>query len=93
MKTKWFLGIILRIPLLAWERARYQLIAVCFQVIVNPTDLGTIRIRLDQGGYQDWSAFVTDMELMFNNCRTFNHPSQEVARYVYFYTCPKPLYC
>ncbi|KAJ3083480.1 hypothetical protein HDU99_009288 [Rhizoclosmatium hyalinum] len=49
-----------------------------FNVIKRPMDLGTIQKRLEKGQYRDHLAFKADVELVLNNCFTFNVPGDWV---------------
>ena len=54
--------------------------------IESPMDLGTIQQRLAPGERQGWAAsyykdavaVLADVELVFQNCRTFYHPSDDI---------------
>uniref|UniRef100_A0A0N5B075 E3 ubiquitin-protein ligase TRIM33 n=1 Tax=Syphacia muris TaxID=451379 RepID=A0A0N5B075_9BILA len=60
-------------------------------IIKKPMDFGTIARRLKEkakDGFTDVSQFILSMNLVFENCSTFNHPDTEVAiagRKVYQY--------
>ncbi|KAI9189309.1 transcription initiation at TATA-containing promoter protein [Blastocladiella emersonii ATCC 22665] len=43
-----------------------------FEIIKSPIDLSTIRRRLEDGYYASADDFRRDMDLMFQNCYTFN---------------------
>ena len=43
-----------------------------FQKIKRPMDLGTIQSKLERNLYPDLTAFITDVNLVFNNCTTYN---------------------
>jgi len=46
-----------------------------YRMIVNPMDLGTVRSRLSRAHfnhYQTVEEFVSDIQLIFTNCDTFN---------------------
>lgn len=55
-------------------------------VVAVPMDLGTIRQRLAPGEKEGWdkvpyktaAAVLADIELVFQNCRAFHHPSDDV---------------
>lgn len=44
-------------------------------LLVNVSDLKTVKERLDKRLYKTVGEFVKDMFLMFNNCRIYNPPS------------------
>ncbi|CAM9629715.1 unnamed protein product [Ascophyllum nodosum] len=41
-------------------------------VIKNPMDLGTVKLRLQQGAYSGADVFAADVRLIWDNCRTYN---------------------
>lgn len=43
-----------------------------FEIIRQPMDLGTIKRRLDAGGYRTFSAFCKDVRLVWDNARMYN---------------------
>ncbi|ODV61501.1 chromatin-binding protein BDF1 [Ascoidea rubescens DSM 1968] len=43
-----------------------------FDVIKNPMDLGTIKLKLSNGSYENADEFEKDIRLMFQNCYIFN---------------------
>lgn len=49
-------------------------------IIKTPMDLGTIDQRLKQNKYTSVSAFITDFELIVNNCVAFNGPEHGVTQ-------------
>eukprot|EP00667_Euglena_gracilis_P015670 EG_transcript_16330 len=49
-------------------------------VVARPMDFGTILQRLEAGHYHRMSQWVTDMELVFQNCRTFNAEGSDIVR-------------
>ncbi|KAK9711008.1 hypothetical protein K7432_008112, partial [Basidiobolus ranarum] len=51
-----------------------QGIPTYFEMIKNPMDLGTVNKKLKSGQYQTKDNFRADVELMLNNCFTFNTP-------------------
>ncbi len=42
------------------------------QIIKNPMDLGTIKQNIDQGSYVDKDDLIRDIQLVWNNAKTFN---------------------
>ena len=53
-----------------------------YQIISHPMDLGTIKKKLVDANNQGYSAedFYRDMQLVWDNCRTFNRPTDAVAK-------------
>ncbi|KAK6043582.1 Bromodomain protein [Cooperia oncophora] len=49
------------------------------EVIANPIDMASIRNRIEAQCYETPEDFAADMELMFNNCRTFNEDDSPVG--------------
>ncbi|KAF4041980.1 Bromodomain [Phytophthora infestans] len=50
-------------------------------VITHPMDLGTIRSRVEAKFYRKWKLFKKDVELVWQNCRTFNAPDTLVVQF------------
>ncbi|EGZ23915.1 hypothetical protein PHYSODRAFT_380813, partial [Phytophthora sojae] len=50
-------------------------------VIDHPMDLGTIRSRVETSFYRKWGLFKKDVELVWQNCRTFNAPDTMVVQF------------
>lgn len=50
-----------------------------FDVIKEPMDLSTIKKKLDRREYESAEDFEADCRLMFNNCFTFNRPTDDVC--------------
>lgn len=56
------------------------------EAVSKPMDLGTIQKRLAPGerlgwvdiSYKDAAAVLEDVELVFQNCRAFYHPSDDI---------------
>ncbi|KAI0375461.1 hypothetical protein BV20DRAFT_960622 [Pilatotrama ljubarskyi] len=46
-----------------------------FDEIKEPMDFGTIGTKLSEGKYSTMEDFARDVELVFQNCRTFNPPT------------------
>ena len=61
--------------------------------VKKPMDLGTIQKCLAPGERQGWAAVsykdaaavLEDVELVFNNCRAFYHPSDDIMLVFNFY--------
>lgn len=47
-------------------------------IIKNPMDLGTVMAKLDEGKYDSVDSFVEDVQLIWNNAKTFNPPKTDV---------------
>ena len=47
-------------------------------IIKHPMDFGTIKNYLESGKYEDLNDFGADMNLVFNNACTYNHPGSDV---------------
>lgn len=43
-----------------------------FEVIKNPIDLGTIKSKLNNGGYDKFEDFVGDIKRIYLNCKEYN---------------------
>eukprot|EP00644_Phytophthora_capsici_P007467 jgi/Phyca11/546504/estExt2_Genewise1Plus.C_PHYCAscaffold_210289 len=51
-------------------------------LIKHPMDLGTIKIRLSRGFYdQRFEMLVRDVNLVWENCFTFNRLDAEISKY------------
>ncbi|EDO47681.1 predicted protein, partial [Nematostella vectensis] len=54
-----------------------------YKVITHPMDLSTIRAKIQPQHFQHYSSiteFLSDCQLIFSNCATFNDESSEVGR-------------
>ncbi|KAJ3103185.1 hypothetical protein HDU97_010318 [Phlyctochytrium planicorne] len=51
-----------------------------FDFIKNPMDISTIQSKLDTNQYRNFSAFKSDLDLMFNNCYLFNGREAVVSK-------------
>eukprot|EP00041_Stephanoeca_diplocostata_P024289 m.611022 g.611022 ORF g.611022 m.611022 type:complete len:789 (+) comp22497_c0_seq2:352-2718(+) len=51
-----------------------------FTVIKHPMDLSTIRQKIKDQAYWSASECIADFNLMFENCRTFNRPGDDVSK-------------
>ena len=49
------------------------------RIITAPMDFGTIRRNLEQGVYKKMVQFVSDCDLVFKNCQTYNKPGSPVG--------------
>ena len=49
-------------------------------IIKHPMDLGTAKNNLLNGEYKLFQDFINDINLIWNNCRTYNIPESEIVR-------------
>ncbi len=49
------------------------------KVITSPMDLGTVRRKVDRGGYTSFGALLSDMRLVAKNAIAFNHNPSDPA--------------
>ena len=49
-------------------------------IITNPMDLGTVRKNLENGDYRLFQDFMSDINLIWKNCRTYNQPGSEIVK-------------
>ncbi|OUM69676.1 hypothetical protein PIROE2DRAFT_37920, partial [Piromyces sp. E2] len=47
-------------------------------IIKHPMDLSTIMYKIKDNKYLDINEYISDVELMFNNCFTYNPPANPV---------------
>lgn len=52
-----------------------------FDIVRNPIDLSTIKMKLDRGEYRDPWEYVDDVWLMFDNAWLYNRKNSRVYRY------------
>ncbi|XP_028817332.1 bromodomain testis-specific protein isoform X2 [Denticeps clupeoides] len=50
-----------------------------YEIVQQPMDLGTIRLKMENREYTDAHQFAADMRLMFSNCYKYNPPAHEVV--------------
>jgi len=50
------------------------------KIIKNPMDMQTMRTKLETGAYKSRADFYADVELIFDNCETFNEDESPVGR-------------
>lgn len=55
-----------------------------FDVVKNPMDFGTIRIKLDTNDYESIKDFEKDMDLVFSNCFLYNTNTHTVVYQVFY---------
>lgn len=51
-----------------------------YNIIKNPMDMSTIKIKLDEGKYTDPWQYCDDVWLMFNNAWLYNRKNSRVYR-------------
>ncbi|XP_071084680.1 BRCA2-interacting transcriptional repressor EMSY-like isoform X1 [Haliotis cracherodii] len=51
-----------------------------YSIVKKPMDFGTIRKKLEGGGYKDHEEFHQDMTLVKENCAVYNPPTSRVFR-------------
>eukprot|EP00924_Labyrinthula_sp_SR-Ha-C_P002492 augustus_masked-scaffold_16-processed-gene-6.12-mRNA-1 protein AED:0.44 eAED:0.45 QI:0/0/0/0.5/1/1/2/0/889 len=51
-----------------------------YEIIQNPIDISAIERKLDVCDYSSEIIFFEDLELMFENCKTFNQPKSEIFK-------------
>lgn len=51
-----------------------------FEVITNPIDFGTIKIKLAENMYDSMESFLADIQLTFDNCIKFNGEESHVTK-------------
>ena len=50
------------------------------KVIQHPMDLGTVKKNLLNGEYKIFQDFMSDINLIWKNCRTYNVPGSEIVK-------------
>ncbi|KAA1114250.1 hypothetical protein PGT21_001821 [Puccinia graminis f. sp. tritici] len=50
-----------------------------FNIISNPMDFKTMGLKLEMGQYPNREAFKDDVNLIFNNCKTYNLPDSSLV--------------
>ena len=49
-------------------------------IIKKPMDMGTIKLKLQRLEYMTADDVLADFDLMFNNCRLYNKPDQDIVK-------------
>lgn len=49
-------------------------------IVQNPMDFSTIKMKLKEHKYERIQEFMSDMELIFHNCRLFNGTESEIGQ-------------
>ena len=50
------------------------------KIITNPMDLGTVKKKLLNHDYSNFREFIEDVNLIWNNCRTYNLPGSDIVK-------------
>ena len=50
------------------------------KIITHPMDLGTVKKNLLEHKYSNFKEFMEDINLIWNNCRTYNLPGSEIVK-------------
>ena len=50
------------------------------KIITHPMDLGTVKKNLLNGEYKIFQDFMSDLNLIWKNCRTYNLPGSEIVK-------------
>ena len=50
------------------------------KIIIHPMDLGTLKTNLLNGEYKIFQDFMSDLNLIWKNCRTYNLPGSEIVK-------------
>ena len=50
------------------------------KIITHPMDLGTVKKNLLNGEYKIFQDFMSDINLIWKNCRTYNVPGSEIVK-------------
>ena len=50
-------------------------------IVKKPMDFGTVKIKLDQGQYENAKEFDLDVRLVFQNCYKFNPPNDPIHQH------------
>ena len=50
------------------------------KIITHPMDLGTVKKNLLEHKYSNFKEFFDDINLIWNNCRTYNLPGSEIVK-------------
>ncbi|CAG9318618.1 unnamed protein product [Blepharisma stoltei] len=62
-------------------------------VIKNPIDLGTIKNKLNRKVYRNLSEFITDIQLIWDNCKFYNERSTDFRQRAEFLEKQMKRYC
>ena len=50
------------------------------KIITHPMDLGTVKKNLLNGDYKTMQDFMSDINLIWENCRTYNIPGSDIVK-------------
>ena len=50
------------------------------KIISHPMDLGTVKKNLENGEYDTFQDLMSDINLIWRNCRTYNIPGSEIVK-------------
>ncbi len=50
------------------------------KIITHPMDLGTVKKNLLNGEYKTFEDFMNDLNLIWENCRTYNIPGSDIVK-------------
>ena len=50
------------------------------KIITHPMDLGTVKKNLFNGDYKTMQDFMNDINLIWQNCRTYNLPGSDIVK-------------
>ena len=62
-------------------------------IIKNPMDLGTIKKKIKSKKYKNLHEFINDIQLVWDNCKTYNDPSSEIYSQAEFMEKQMRRYC
>ena len=54
------------------------------KIIKYPRDLGSVKLKLDKNGYETVQDFLNDVQLIWDNCHTYNPPLNQITKYAQF---------
>ena len=49
-------------------------------IITHPMDLGTVKKKLENGEYKLFQDFMSDINLIWKNCKTYNKAGSEIVK-------------
>lgn len=50
------------------------------KIISHPMDIGTLKKNLEEGQFKTFQDFLSDLNLIWKNCRTYNLPGSEIVK-------------
>ena len=51
------------------------------KIIKHPRDLGSIKTKLEKNKYETLQDFLNDIQLVWDNCHTYNPPFNQITKY------------